>query len=345
MGKVRELFFHVSGEHETLPYAEVKAILEAEGLPSRNVVVLPQLLCVEADVKGLSLVAGRSGLTRACGVVLLKCEAEREEVLRAAEEVDYGDLVERGETFSVKIKTIMRPERGVGELESAIGRVILGRLQGVRVDLTDPDVSFLGILSRNVFVLGQKTHEPSRRFLRRKLRDQPFAHPSSMSPKLARVIVNLARVSAGSLVLDPFCGTGSILVEAGLVGCKVLGSEINQEMLRGTMRNLDYFGVSWEGLVTSDARCLPFTGVDCVVTDPPYGRASSTHGVPTREIVSSFLAEALDILPSGGYISIVLPDTLRVGEIVEDLGYICVESHLVREHKSLTREISVIRRP
>ena len=41
MATVKELFFYVSGEHETLPYAEIKAILEADNFSCRNTIFLP----------------------------------------------------------------------------------------------------------------------------------------------------------------------------------------------------------------------------------------------------------------------------------------------------------------
>ncbi|MFH0896580.1 MAG: THUMP domain-containing protein [Candidatus Bathyarchaeota archaeon] len=345
MAKVRELFFHVSGEHETLPHAEVKAILEAEGFPCRSVIALPQLLCIESDVDCLPTVADRGCFTKECGVVIFRCEARREAIMRAVKDADYSSFIEKGQTFSVKIKTAVQPNINTEELASTLGRIILGKLQGIKVKLKDPDISFFGIVSCNRFILGRKTHDSSREFLRRKPNSRPFSHPSSISPQLARVMANLARVRASSRVLDPFCGTGSILVEAGLIGCKIFGSEINSEMLRGTRLNLNYFGVIWEGLVISDARYLPFVNVDSVVTDPPYGRASSTHGQSVRSLVVEFLSEASDILHSGSYMSIALPDSLPIREISKDLGYINVENHFIRQHKSLTREISIIQKP
>lgn len=345
MAKVRELFFHVSGDHETLPYAEIKAILEAEGFFYRKVVTLPQLLCFESNVNCLSSVADRGSFTRSCGIVIFKCEAQREAIIAAAEETEYNSFIERGQTFSVKIKTVENQKIDTEELPIILGRIILRKIRGIKVNLMDPDVTFFGIVSNNLFVLGNKTHDSSRKFIRRKQKSRPFSHPSTISPKLARVMTNLARVHVNSLVLDPFCGTGSILVEAGLIKCKILGSEINLNMIRGTKMNLNYFDLSWEGLVISDASSLPFVNVDCIITDPPYGRASSTHGRSVRYLVKDFLTETVDILHSGSYISIALPDSISILEISKDLGYIHVESHLVREHKSLTREISVIMKP
>lgn len=59
-------------------------------------------------------------------------------------------------------------------------------------------------------------------------------------PKLAQIMLNLANVDKNSIVLDPFCGTGSILMEAALEHSKVYGSDIKQLMLDYTKANLDW---------------------------------------------------------------------------------------------------------
>lgn len=345
MARVKNLFFHLSGEHETLPAAEVQAILEADNFPIRNVLALPQILCMQSAVDGLSSVAARSGFTRACGIMILRCQAALDQIFQAAEAADYRGFLESGQTFSVEVKTTVQPKINTEDLASALGTIILGRVPGVKVKLNDPDVKFFAILSGGFFILGKQTHTAAREFLKRKPIRQPFSHPSSMSPKLARGMVNLARVRAGHWVLDPFCGTGSILVEAGLVGCNVLGSDISPAMLLGSRLNLTSLNIPWKGLVLSDARQLPFVNLDGIVTDPPYGRISSTHGESMKRLVADFLAEALGALRSGGYISLALPTSLPIRELSEDLGYITVENHYVREHKSLTRELSVMKKP
>jgi tRNA (guanine10-N2)-dimethyltransferase len=162
-----------------------------------------------------------------------------------------------------------------------------------------------------------------------------------MPAKLARCMVNLTEVEAGELVFDPFCGTGSMLVEASFVGCRVLGLDIMRRMVRGSLRNLAHFNVKHEGIVLGDARNPPVTRVDSVVTDPPYGRSTTTLKRTTREIVEDVLASVHGLLASGRRVCIAAPKTLNVGEIGTALGYRHLESHFVYVHRTLTREIAV----
>lgn len=65
-----------------------------------------------------------------------------------------------------------------------------------------------------------------------------------LPPKLAQIIVNLATGDAdpkfGGVVLDPFCGTGVILQEAGLMGFDLYGSDLEPRMINFTQANLQW---------------------------------------------------------------------------------------------------------
>ena len=57
-----------------------------------------------------------------------------------------------------------------------------------------------------------------------------------MDPLLSLVMANLALVRPGDLVFDPFVGTGSLLVAAGVVGGYVMGTDIDYLMLHARTR-------------------------------------------------------------------------------------------------------------
>ena len=62
-----------------------------------------------------------------------------------------------------------------------------------------------------------------------------------LPPKLAQVMINLAKVPAEGKLLDPFCGSGTILTEAILMGYKDLfGSDISEKAVSDTKKNIDW---------------------------------------------------------------------------------------------------------
>lgn len=53
-----------------------------------------------------------------------------------------------------------------------------------------------------------------------------------MMPRMARTLVNLSLCGTGATLLDPFCGTGGILIEAEMLGIHTLGSDFDPLMIR-----------------------------------------------------------------------------------------------------------------
>lgn len=61
-----------------------------------------------------------------------------------------------------------------------------------------------------------------------------------LPPKLAQMMINLARPADGSRVLDPFCGTGVILQEAALMNYQVYGTDLSDKMIDFSKTNLEW---------------------------------------------------------------------------------------------------------
>jgi len=347
MPSVAKLFFLLSGEHPTLPFSELKAILEAEGHGYRVLGTLRQVMRVETDVGSIESLVRRAALTRVCCIELACTRAVTAEILREICSVSLEDYVKRGETFVVRVRRIgeSAPEVESTDLEQKIGSVILDQVEGTKVKLTNPDLTFFGVLSDDKFIFGLKLAEVyPKPYVERRPRKRPFFHPSAMPAKLARCMVNLVQPKADDIVLDAFCGTGSFLIEAGLIGCRVVGFDVQRRMVRGSLRNLRYYGVSPEGMLRADARYLPVQQVDCIVTDPPYGRSATTRGREIGEIVKDFISTARGHVPRGKRVCIAYPKWVKIGRVSEESGFRLVESHSVYVHRSLTREITVLER-
>ena len=150
-----------------------------------------------------------------------------------------------------------------------------------------------------------------------------------------------AQPKKSDLVLDPFCGTASILIEAWLIGCRVLGFDVQPQMIKGGLQNLQHFGVEPEGMAVADARNLPVTQVDCIVTDPPYGRSAATLGCQSRQVYKDFLSGVEPIVPKGKKICMAAPTSSRIQALIKELGFKHLNSHFIYVHRNQTREILV----
>lgn len=339
------LFFLLSGENESLPAAEVKAILEAEGFSYANPMVLDQILRLDAELGSVKAVQVRSAYTRFCAQELFVSDASMVDILKTCADTDFKSVLEPGESFVVRINRIKNyadQALNTMTLEVKLGAQILKQTEGTRVNLKNPDKTFIGIITDERIILGLKlTDITSKTFSERRPRKKPFFHPSAMPSKLARCMVNLAHAKAESVLLDPFCGTGTTLIEATFIGCRAVGVDAQRRMILGTKKNLQFYNISPEGLMLADSRRIPLFKVDAIVTDPPYGRSSSTLKSTTKKLVEEILVSSYMLLGVGQRICIASPKTLNISQIGTKIGYMHVESHFAYIHRTLTREIAV----
>jgi tRNA (guanine10-N2)-dimethyltransferase len=233
-----------------------------------------------------------------------------------------------------------------GEGEQEIISSIAERVEG-RVSLESPDREVSAYVSGKGQTYLAITMPRSMRqgWATRRPRSRAFFHPSAIFPKLSRALVNLSGVQPGEAFLDPFCGTGSLLIEASIIGAEPLGIDLARKMVRGARRNSIKYGQPWLGLIRADSRRLPIKGVGAVATDIPYGRASSAGGLKSSEILKSLVEGAPAVLPEGGKLVVMHPKSLQVGPIPEGAGELRVEKELeIYIHRTLTRTITVMRK-
>jgi len=101
---------------------------------------------------------------------------------------------------------------------------------------------------------------------------KPYTFSNSLPTRLARVMVNLV-AEPGDTIVDPFCGAGTILIEATGAGIAAVGFDANKKMTSHARANLLHFGLP-PLVAAGDARHI-VGRYDAVVTDLPYGWTSS----------------------------------------------------------------------
>jgi len=189
--------------------------------------------------------------------------------------------------------------------------------------------------------LGWLAAESDRGFAARAPTDRPFFQPGSMDPMLARALVNVAGARPGATVVDPMCGTGGLLIEAGLVGARVVGCDAQRKMVRGTRLNLrDALGSDGEfSVARADARRSPLRdgAADAAVFDAPYGRQSKIEAGTLADLVGDALAEIRRIAPRA-----VLVADRSWADAAREAGWTVERVFERRVHRSLVRHIHVL---
>jgi tRNA G10 N-methylase Trm11 len=140
------------------------------------------------------------------------------------------------------------------------------------------------------------------------------------------MMVNLSACSEGKVLLDPFCGVGTILQEALLEKTAVVGIDKNAWCVKAAEENLRWLISEYElegadfrvmqGEVDRLAEKVGVESVDCIVSEPDLGPA--LREIPTgpyaekiieklEPLFSDFIEEASRALKPGGRIVLVTP--------------------------------------
>jgi tRNA (guanine10-N2)-dimethyltransferase len=273
---------------------------------------------------------------------LLQAPLELEEMLTQTKSFPLFTTLSSKQRFAVRIKAIdgAHPFIAIPDLERRIGKIIVEQT-GNKVSLDNPDITFYGIFTESVFYFGLLLAKTRRaKIAEQKPSTRPYFKPSSMNPLLARALANLLRVRSQSLILDPFGGTGGLLLEAHNLGAQIIAIELDTKTVAGAKKNLIPYG----HVIKADARHLPLRYIAGILTDPPYGRSASTKGVPLPKLVKAFLQDAASILAQGSLLCITFPQHFPFKQNLPTQYFECLEDHTYFVHSSLTRRIYLLRR-
>ena len=188
------------------------------------------------------------------------------------------------------------------ELASEIGGAI-----GGNANLSQPQVTFLTVITAEQIRFGRLRSESDNMWLAHDQR--PHVTSSSLPSRLARVLVNLM-ARPGDRLLDPCCGTGTIVMSAAHSDIRAVGYDNNPRMVGATTKNLQHFGLTAD-VALGDARQVRGQ-FDAVATDLPYGINLRKDKSQDAEILTNLRTRA----PKAAFI-----DLRDLTNPLNDLGY------------------------
>ncbi|MEM0126679.1 MAG: hypothetical protein QW078_02730 [Thermoplasmatales archaeon] len=241
-----------------------------------------------------------------------------------------GRIVEEDEIDIGKRTFAVRPAKHCGSQINL--RDIARRING-RVDLDHPDIIFYAydegkIITENIF----ERRESS--ILDYRFKNRPFNHPSSISPMIARAMINVGSLKEGDLFVDPFVGTGTFLTEGYRMGIRGIGIDRDRKMVEGCRKNLIFFGFPDTVILGDFSLIKDFGDISAIVTDPPYGRGARVFSDSRESLYSRMFSIFSEIRVPKVF---VLPSVELLNMAKQFMELEIVET--VRVHSSLTRII------
>lgn len=352
-----EITIILSQENETLPKAELISRLETLNISYEILEEYPGVIVLDVDANMDEVKELGEHLAYSHEVLENIKHSTIEEIKSDAKQINWADIID--DSFKVRVRRIGNGPIARDDLERNIGGIIKqssdmpvsldNSAYTIKLIFTDPtehvnEHKELSILRYNKVIIAKSIVEQDKKhFFDNKPHKRPYFHPGSMSPKLALCMVNLAHVHENDTVMDPFCGTGGILIEAGCLNTKLIGSDIEKHMVEGTKLNLAAEGFKDFEVYWEDVRKLEINKkVDAVAMDPPYGISTTLGGDDTKELYHEALIAIASHLKDDGYICMASPHYIDLYEVIEDTPLKILEQHSIRMHKSLTRIITVL---
>ncbi|MGH1521549.1 MAG: TRM11 family SAM-dependent methyltransferase [Nitrosopumilus sp.] len=312
-----ESFFVLSKEYLEIATDEVIAIAKMYDRFSK-IKVISNLIIIQSKTNW-DEITKRATFVKTSGQILRKMSG-------LFLDEDNFEVLKNAKTFVCRIINLSSNQFSIPELENSMGDMI-SKFSHAKVELENPDITVYLIFTdkENFFGFSKQ--------MKGKIKTRKIInHPHELDWKLTRLMINLIGLKKGETVCDPFCGTGTTLLEAESMGIKAIGldfddkmCEISKKNLRANKYNSQVLKADFQELVKISEQ------FDGIVTDMPYGRASKTSDNPEK-----ILKKFFSILPKRKKIAVMYKK-----ELEKDLKLKGLKKYEIYRHKSLTRTILI----
>jgi tRNA G10 N-methylase Trm11 len=335
-------YFFILGNNPTLSIAEILSQLDksfkTETLTD-NFLILQSEESLNANVWQKKL-----GGTIKIGTVLDQAKNFRSEtaveILKSFRRPHFGfsfygnndDFIGQSKRWAMEIKNQLKqkniPSRWVVAKEKTLSSVVV-----LKNKLLAEGAEFVFLASNDKNYFGQTISCQEFEDYGHRDFDRPARNieEGMLPPKLAKMMINLAKVSQEKTILDPFCGSGTILQEALLMGCQnVIGADLSEEAIKNSQENISWLIKNYQLSVTNyqlfqhDVRNIsqkiPPNSVNAIVTEPYLGPIKNLNlkfeisNIITvlSDLYLKAFSEFKKIMESRGKIVIIFP-AFRIG--------------------------------
>ena len=228
--------FELGGENTELGKYEALELLKTENyapeiiLDNKNIVVIE--VSNEMEVRVVQRLAMTKRLSR---IIFYHKEEDLDISLKKIDEIDIGNC-------SFAIRSLSKKKQPEKTLAKRLGEKVPLHND---INLTQPDVKILYYKDKMTIIsIWNKNKETYyKKCLEHHIKHRPFFSPISIHPRIARSMVNFSNCSVKKKIIDPFCGTGGILIEIVNMGITGIGIDILDKMIESSIGNLKHYNL------------------------------------------------------------------------------------------------------
>ena len=354
--------FYILGRNPKLSRAEIFSYLEARDLNFNELIFDSNLLVIESDFK---IPIQQLGGSIYSGDILFEGKMNDFE-----EYLEENEIIE-SDKFSYSVFGNIEPDLFKSKFKNEKKKAVL-KHGHKRINFQSGEYDSLAKTNFSMFLYIHKSKvyfglvnqkydytQVKKRDMQKTVRREALA----ISPRLSKILINLSGAKKSDLLLDPFCGVGSILLEAMILGINVYGIDKDSSAIKDAEKNIKWLKSEFDifakhELTNIDSRGAPRINCDAVVSESPLGKLQK-HKVSDKEakkIISDFEALIIPILrrlkvvkKRNARIAITFPKvkgfSVDYRKVCERIGLILVLGPIEesRPGQFISREIIVIR--
>ncbi len=328
------------GSNPALSIAEISAFFNNEKINLLN----NNILILESDKElDINNIIKKLGGTIKIGLVEKNIINDREEIIKTCEKIIDQKIEKNNSTgkfhfglsyysskknnikpIAMEIKKYLRSKkiscRWVDSRDSILSSVVVEQNK-----LLKNGIEIIIIKNNNRLIIGktlavQPFKELSFRDYGRPARDDKSG---MIPPKLALIMLNLAQIEHKDIILDPFCGSGTIITEVMLCGYKnIIGSDISQKAINDTNENIKWtkknFDINTINIKTYNqpadkiSKNIKPNSINAIITEPYLGPQRGKINIQKtiselEKLYTNALIEFKKILKSDGKIVMIWP--------------------------------------
>ena len=269
--------FELGGENTNLGKYEALEVLKTENYNPKLILDNKNTIVIEVSNTIETKIIERFAMTkRISRIIFYSDEMEIDNVLKKSPQIDIGNC-------SFAIRVIDKKKNSESNIAKKLGTKISAHN---KINLNEPDIKILYYACKKsvISIWEKKKDTYYKRCLKHHIKYRPFFSPIGIHPRIARSMVNLSNCSFGQKIIDPFCGTGGILIEIENMNIHGIGIDIVNKMKEYSEGNLKHFNLKAQ-LIKGDFERINEFDIDAIVTDPPYGLSTTTKGEGVKDLM------------------------------------------------------------
>ncbi len=285
-------YLFLLGRNPELSTEEVKSFLEKEEIKFRIIREINNGILIETDRK-IPKIIDRLGGTISIGEVL--ADGDAKDIIQELENkilysvsrnklnyIVYNFNGENPEEILSYLKRRFRDEGLKATEKKPTGRIKIQ--EGKEI----PKVSS-NLIDEQYFIFednfGRITQKSNYEEIEKRDMGKPVRRNElSISPRLAKIMINLSQIRKGETLLDPFCGIGTILQEALLQDIKVIGIDKDGKAIHDARLNLKWFKFRESNyrLINEDSSKIKISEIQGIATEPNLGELQKKSPSPEK---------------------------------------------------------------